>query len=75
MSAGELSMIACIRSSTSRRSASARRRSVRSTSWYEEVERLLAVAVHERDVHERVDDAPVGVHVALLERERAPAAG
>ena len=57
ISAGELSMIACRRSSLARRSASARRRSVMSTSWHEEVQRPLAVAVHERDVHERVDHA------------------
>ena len=34
MSAGELSMIACRRSSLALRSASARRRSVMSTSWH-----------------------------------------
>jgi hypothetical protein len=35
----------------------------------EEVERALAVAVHERDVHERVDHHAVGAQVALLDRE------
>ena len=41
----------------------------------QEVQRALAVAVHQRDVDERVDDVPVGVHEALLDGERPPAAG
>ena len=40
----------------------------------EEVQRPLAVAVHERHVREQVQDAPVGVHHALLDRVAAPAA-
>ena len=40
----------------------------------EEVQRPLAVAVHERDVHERADDVPVGVHEPALDRVRAAAA-
>ena len=57
-----------------RRSASARRRSVTSTSWQRKYSGALAVAVHERRVHERVDDPPVGVHVAALHREGPAAA-
>ena len=41
----------------------------------QEVQRALAVTVHERDVHERVDHRPVGAQIALLDRERAPAPG
>ncbi len=41
----------------------------------EEVERALAVAVHQRDVRQQVQHAPVGVHHALLDRVAAAAAG
>ena len=39
----------------------------------EEVQRALAVAVHQRDVREQVQHAPVGVHHPLLDRVAAPA--
>ena len=41
----------------------------------EEVERPFAVAVHQRDVRQHVQDTAVGVHHALLERVAAAAPG
>ena len=65
MSAGALSMIACMRCLAGAPLGLGAAALGDVDELAEEVQRPLAVAVHERDVHERVDDVPVGVHVAL----------